>query len=391
MLPNSFQTDQMKKPKMKHERSSKKESCSQFELVSYIFLFYGIDFNFLNKSRIKCGSLWFIRKFVVLFHIYSWDVMALSLYESYYQNDRSKNLKKMAAQACLLLSAITLWHIINRRRKDICYLFEFVEKQKKDFQIANTVYINIFSVLWPTFTQIITFKHSANITFFDIHFFYFLDSSTCNCNFLFHAITFTWTALCKTFVSCAVILYTVTCDHFQNVLLKYSDTNTVQISLKNNSNDAVTLRLCIYESIKKYIKKFESIMSFPIFITFMFSVTEAFYGMLMVFKEFKEEMSLKKVAYILRGFTSICLITYAASNVNEADQKAKVSNDDLLRNAFTVSNVSNLDTKLYFVLKNEKPALTLTAWNFFEFKRGFVFAAVGCVLTHALLFITLKM
>ena len=132
-------------------------------------------------------------------------------------------------------------------------------------------------------------------------------------------------------------------------------------------------------------------MTFPIFVAFMFNVIEAFYGMLEILNKTDNEINWKNFDYITRGFISITLIIYAASNVNEADKKAKNSNDNLLRNAFIVSNLTNLDTKLNLRHENEKPALTLTAWGFFEFKRSFVFAAVGCVLTYALLFINLKM
>ena len=390
MISTLFQTNQLKKFNMRHERSSKKESYSQFAIIYYIFLLYGIDLNIFNKSRMKCVLLWFIKKFIVLFHIYSCAVMAISLYQSYYQSVKSENLKRMVARACLLLSAIFLWHIINRRRRDLSYLFIFVEKQKIDFQIANAFYINMFSVLWPILSYIITYRYNTPTNLMDIYFFYFIDSSACNCHFLYYAIAFVWIALCKTFASCVVILHVVICNHFQKVILKYRNTNLELRSFKSNSNEAVTSRLCIYESIIQNIKKSESIMTFPIFITFIFSVIEAFYGMLMLFNEFNEETGLKKFAYTTRGFISICLITYAASRVNDADQKAKVSNDDLLRNAFTVSSLSDLDMKLNLRHENEKPALTLTAWNFFEFKRSFVLAAVGCVLTYALLFINLE-
>ena len=390
MHSSSFPTNQLKETDMKHQRSSKKECYGQVEVVSYIFLLYGINLNCFKNSQTRSGLLWFIRKFIVLFHIYTCAVFAFSLYQTQYQKVEFETFKRLAARNFIFLTAIILWHIINRRGKELCNLFEFMKKQKIDFQIANNIYI--FSVLWPILTLIITFKHSSSsISYIRTYFFHFYDSSTCNCYFLYYVIVFIHATLNKTFVSCVVILYSSTCNHFQKVILKYVESNTQLASFRNNSNETVELRFCIYESIIKNIKRFESIMAFPIFVAFMFNVAEAFYGMLVLLNKSNDEINWKSCDYIIRGFISICLIIYAASDVNEEDKKAKVSNNDLLRSAFVVSNLENLDTKLNLRHENEKPSLTLTAWGFFEFKRSFVFAAVGCVLTYALLFINLKM
>ena len=386
-----FQTNQVKNTNMKQERSVKKESYSQFVIVSYIFLLYGINLNFLNKSRIKRVLLWFIRKFIALFHIYSFVVTVFSFYEFQYKSLKIENLKQKMAQNISNLVTIILWYAINRRSKDLRCLFEFEDKQKNNFQISNAFYMKIFTILWPALTLIIAFKLSSPIRYIDIYFFNFLNSSKCYCSFLHYIITFLWVALYKTFVSCVVILYTVACNHFQNVITTYQDANTELITSKKNSNEILISRLCVYESIIKGIRKFESIMTFPIFITFLCNVIEAFYGMRMILNKSDHTIILKKIAYLTRGFVSIFLITYTASNVNEADQKAKVSNDELLRNSFTVSNLSSLETKLNLIRTNEKSALTLTAWSFFKFKRSFVFAAIGCVFTYASLFINLEM
>lgn len=79
-----------------------------------------------------------------------------------------------------------------------------------------------------------------------------------------------------------------------------------------------------------------------------------------------------------------------AGEVSQADQKAKYSNDKLLRYGFSANNFANLDVKLNLLHQNSKPAFTLTAWGFFYFERRFFLTAIGCILSYALLFINLE-
>ena len=196
---------------------------------------YGMDLNILSKSRTKHGLLWFIRKIIVLFHVYSCVVFAFSLYRTQCQNVEFENLKRRAARNFLFLSVVILWHIMNRPAKNLCYIFEFVKKQYIDSHVANAFCINAFSVMWPLVAQIISFKYSSScISFNDMYYFSLIDTSTCNCFLMHYAIVFTYVALYETFVNCVVILYAVACNQFQKVILKYRDTNTELISFSSN-------------------------------------------------------------------------------------------------------------------------------------------------------------
>lgn len=195
-----------------------------------------------------------------------------------------------------------------------------------------------------------------------------------------------------TFVIYVILLYILICSHFKKVIMKYTVENMEISFSKRVSNERVASRFHKYESVLNTIIMFEPIMRVPIFLSFSFSVVEAFYGMLtlMKIKEINQKNSIKELANLIRGFVSLCLISFTASSVNQADQKARDSNDNLIRKSFASTNILSLDAKQNMLHENSKPAFVLTAWGFFEIKRSLFFTAIGCIFTYTLLFINLE-
>lgn len=389
-----FKKNHSSETNMNHETSHNKRSHSQFVIVSYIFMIYGIDLNCLNRSRVVLNLLWFVRKFFTLFYIYTFVAV---LYKLYRVQDIKLNLKEQIAKCASCLTGVIFWCIINNSKTKLRYLFQLMKNQEIDFKINNSIYFNIFSILWPTLIQItfviihtfdfnqINYIHSTDNFLYNL-----FDLSECNYYYLYYIIKFTRVAFSKTLVSCAILLYITICNHFEKVLLKYFATNIEIISSKKISNDIVASRFLIYDSILDTMRQFESLMSTSIFITFMFNAVETFHGMLILLQKFDEQKYFKIFALLASGFLSFCLISYMAGNVNQADQKARDSNDKLLHYGFTANNFTNLDMKLNLLHENNKPAFTLTAWGFFDFKRSFCLTAIGCILTYALLLINLE-
>lgn len=122
-----------------------------------------------------------------------------------------------------------------------------------------------------------------------IFFFNFINSSKCNCYYLYYGFSFVWVAFSSTFVSSIFLLYILICSHFEKVLLKYSVKN-MEIHFSNTvSYYTIASRFYIYDSIQNIMKLFESTMTIPIFICFTSSSFEAFYGMLMLIKRYNED------------------------------------------------------------------------------------------------------
>lgn len=262
-------------------------------------MIYGIDLSFSNRSRVIRTLLWFARKCIILLYIYTFAVV---LYQMYRVEYRKLNLKEFISKCASFLSGIIFWCIINKSKTELRYLFQMMRKQEIDFNIKNSIYFDIFSILWPIIIQItflfihaFDFNHMNYIYFTDMFLFNFYDSSKYNCYYLYYIIKFTRVAISKTFVSCAILLNITICNHILKVLLKYFATNIEIISSKQISTEIVASRFLIYDSILNTIREFESLMSTSIFIILTFNSLEAFHGMLILLQKFDEQKPFKNL------------------------------------------------------------------------------------------------
>lgn len=390
-----FLPAQQKETNVRQVKARKKQSHTNLIYVSYIFIIYGLDLDLYDKkSRFKCMMLHFMKLFNIFFNMYVLVLVMFMLFKLNYQIVYEPKL--FISTFVLNLSGNVSWFVINKFKEKISYLFQKMKKQETNFQMENSTFLNAFTILWPITMQLIYFyvqifpisesKYNESI---NVYFFNFINSSKCDCYYLYYGITFIFIGFSSTLISCTILLYILICIHFEKVLLTFSVKNTEINFSKRVSHNSVLSRFYIYDSILNTMKLFESTMTIPIFICFFSSSFDAFYGMLLLIKRFNKASLFNDLVIVVRGLISFCLISYMAGSVNQADRIAKDSNALILRNNFPVSKLTKLDSKMNLLHENNKPPFALTAWGFFEFKRNFFLSAIGSLLTYTLLFINI--
>ena len=101
---------------------------------------------------------------------------------------------------------------------------------------------------------------------------------------------------------------------------------------------------------------------------------------------------LPSFGHIFTLLVNIALFTgtvFNASDVNEADKKAKAFNIKILRSLDTKNRRKIKESIEILSQMSHAPAFAMTAWNFYEYTRGFYLTSIGCFLTYALLIINL--
>lgn len=293
-----FRPFRPKKTNTRQMKSHAKETHRNLLFVSHIFFLYGLDLGLLNRPR--CVLFCFMRTFCIFYNIYSLIVLLFTICTTDYSY---MTLPIMKIYIVLYVSSVTkilLWFIINMFKKQLRYLFLKIKKQQIHFQIEFSNLFHVFTIFWPSIMQIIffiaeilPFNRITYKNFIDGYSFHLLDSSKYNSYYFYYVMTFIWVAFSKTFVICVILLYILICSHFKKVIMKYTVEN-MEISLsKRVSNERVASRFHKYESVLNTMKMFESIMKVPIFLSFSFSVVEAFYGMLTLMKT--KEINKKKL------------------------------------------------------------------------------------------------
>lgn len=373
---------------------AQRKTRSQFTLICRILLLLGIDLESRTRCRTVKIYLWIIAKLSIILFCYNCVIMLNFISQS--MNTTAEGLKVIVSKSIFYLGGQILWFYMWKSKGKISCLIQTMLTQENAYQLHLSNSFDIFSVSMVVVMQSLFYlpniypnsevKYKSYIRSL---FLGFVDTDDGSFYSFYIVITFLYTSLTKTFVISVLLLYVVFCKHIQKALLKYVATNEEICLSAKYCNTTVISRFRCYNSLLRSAKSFQSAMSVPVSIVFSYKVVETFYGLLILMKEFHKENPLNMFVYLVQGFISFSLVSLSAASVNEADAIAKASNDNLVQSAFSISNFHELDLKINFLHENNKPAFTLTACGFLEFKKTLFMSAVGCFFTYALLIINL--
>ena len=190
------------------------------------------------------------------------------------------------------------------------------------------------------------------------------------------------------FACCFALFYIIICRSMTMMLSKHVKNN--ECILKENFITAEQCNACFarYDAILATLVTFNDVLSIPIFFENFLAASSVLWVTIYSWKS----QRLPSLGHIFTLLVNIILFTgtvFTASDVNEADKKAKAFNIKILRSLDTKNRRKIKESFEMLSQVSHAPAFAMTGMNFYEYKRGFYLTAIGCFMTYALLIINL--
>lgn len=360
-----------------------------FGTISKIFLFYGLDIKISKHSFKKNVILWISRVFSLLI----WTLIIAVKICSFRYDENIKIILSAVIRRFYELSGIILWCAIYYSRKEISSLTKEIKLLVKYSGTSPSKMVFYILIAWLIVVEIALnysrFNNLVKQCFVSslnsiIPYAYKLNLSDSTA--IFYIINGICTALGYTFPCCFVMLYVLLCNYMEEILLQYGRKQLIVMTHDINY-DVLEKNIAYYNLIIATLHSLEKVMSFPVFIVFSCNSLGVFSWLAW---SLIHGMSTVKVSITISySFIIFCLISIAASKVREADTFARYTISQLLQKTPVSENDSELDIKIRYLGIHIHPPFTLTAWGYFHFTRGFLFVALGNLLTYALLIINM--
>lgn len=373
----------------------KEFSSRPFKPMSDIFLFLGLDFDISSKSKLKERLLCIFNKISIINVCLTVVFLVPSLYSL---KDTSGERIKTKLSTCFAeFSAVLLWcTLYNLRRKIGKVIYEITKLEKKikilpSGKSGKLCIMWVFSVFIASYfcfllpyeeeryakiVQYYTFElvnYNNQISFYISVFIYFIYN-------IYYAV------LPASFIG----LYIVLCLHLKSALCKHIKMNERILVAREITPENAEICRDRYNTVLLVLRQFEEVMCFPIFIVLSNSIQGIFNGLMLFFKPVHRSFMTVNgsIFHTVHSFVCFAVISLSASSVHEKDELARYSNDQVLQRTIC-GGIIYLNKKIAYLFSNSGPPFSLTCWKFFEFKRGFFPSAIGCILTYALLIISL--
>ncbi|GFR26601.1 uncharacterized protein TNCT_602921 [Trichonephila clavata] len=149
----------------------------------------------------------------------------------------------------------------------------------------------------------------------------------------------------------------------------------------------------MYDNLEQFLKSFEEIMSFPIFLIVSSDLMGLVYGLIKLdpFNNIPEEKINDSfywwaiVFVSVRGFISFLCISMAASRIHDASRNSKDTKEDILKRIHTYGEKKEIQESLLLNTSFNNLPFVLSAWKVFYFKRGVILSVTGSIMTYTLL------
>ena len=309
----------------------------------------------------------------------------------------NKSLKMVIVTSSSFLLSYLMWHHTFKYQSKFIKTLKKLQKLQKMLEILPPPHvINISFVFFVSVCISLICLHAYNYdvteTKLIAHIFTFtlLDSNNIHRSaalFAYHIYNFTWQYYFL-FTCYFALFYVIICLCMTTVLQKHATVNSFILKRRLTiltSNNAIDDCFARYNLILETFDNINSLLSFTIFLQCCFNIS----GMFWVTYRIRKgpcKISFMDILLLIINFILFTATVFSASNVHEADKKAKKSNFNVLRLLGDINMKQNIEIISHVC---HFPPFTLTGWNFFEFTRSFYLTALGCFVTYSLLIINL--
>ncbi|GFY58088.1 uncharacterized protein TNIN_368771 [Trichonephila inaurata madagascariensis] len=201
--------------------------------------------------------------------------------------------------------------------------------------------------------------------------------------------------LIYTLRTAVTVTYVTICCFLRNILNTHSEFGAKRVVNPKSRINCVYLKyfLEIHEQTIRVLKRFEKIMSLPIFLIVSSDFTAMMYGVIRTdplsqLTDYYERIQvyIPAITFVaLQGMVSFLCISLAASNVHEASKKANEVLQDMLKRVLVSGQKRDIHELVPISILYSNPPFILSAWGVFHFTRGIFLAALGSILTYSLL------
>lgn len=359
-----------------------------------IFQIFGVDINYSNNKQ-KRRSVAFVTKYLIIFGgilVLLWIISRACLVVK-----NKESSKSVFISAVLYLGAYLMWYYIIQYQSKLVKSLSKLQKLKKLIEISSPekfilicyllfILICIFSVCSYTYDYDVSqSKEIVRLFTFDS-----LDSHDIHWSVSFiiwEIYYFEWNYN-YIFTCYFALFYIIICRYMMVIITEHVRIN--DSAVKRRLMTSIDCDSCFnrYDAIIETFNNINSILSFPIFLQMSYSSCGMLWVTLQVWKA-PMSLSLKDTFFLIFNFILFTATTFAASDVNEADKVAKKSNLKMLRSLSHKNSKQIKESVEILSQMCHSAPFALTAWNFFEFNRGFYLTALACFATYSLLIINL--
>lgn len=359
-----------------------------FRLILFCF-FYALGLNIYFESRrgINKKLQWLIRPFVFVFYV---GIMVIQIRLFQKIEIEKEKVKFYVSSFISHWNMLLLWGLILFKKDKISEIIRDIAKLENSSMIkpsnkfANTCVLlcALNTMVMHALQYFLGTEESSRSTrsVSDISNVIPNLYSTSAC--LYYILGMVYETVSYVFPACFVVLYVILCHDMQAALILH-----VQKKNINNCSDHsyVTQYFSYYKSVLSVIKAFESLMSLPVFVTYVSYMISLWMSVLFVTHE-KDPVT---YYLIVRSFLIITAISFAASGVSESDKAARESNLECFEELLETTDVHCLQKIAKYWRLNNAPPYTLSGWGCFAFTKGNYLSAVGYLVTYTLLIMSI--